>query len=178
MIAKGEKVQLRSPEPTDFQTYLRWMSEGQWREFDAPWENRGEKESQRETFLKRCADNADPRRFVIIEAIEGSLLGYVNRYLRRAGMEDTWFLGVAICEDEYLDRGYGREALRLWIDYLFENSKVHRLALDTWSLNPRMVRVAEALGFSFEGNRREEIRWKGQWLDHMEFGMLRRDWRP
>jgi RimJ/RimL family protein N-acetyltransferase len=176
VIARGEKVLLRAPEPADLPLHLRWMSEGQWLDFDAPWEDRGEREAQRERFLKHCADEAQPRRYAIIETLDDTPIGYVIRYLRRAGMEDCWFLGIAICEDAYLDRGFGREALRLWISYLFENSQVHKLALDTWSLNPRMIHVAEALGFVFEGQRREEIRWKGQWLDQLNYGLLRQEW--
>jgi RimJ/RimL family protein N-acetyltransferase len=62
------------------------------------------------------------------------------------------------------------------VDYLFGISDVHKLGLDTWSFNPRMVRVAEKVGFVYEGRQREMRQWQGEWLDLMHFGILREEW--
>ena len=72
-----------------------------------------------------------------------------------------------------MNRGLGTEALALWVDYLFANSSVHRLGLDSWSFNSRMKRVAEKVGFVYEGAQREMIEWQGRWLDWMHYGLLR-----
>ena len=108
-------------------------------------------------------------------ASDGTALGKVNRY-SRGSQKHEWCVGIDICEDDYLNRGLGTEALRLWIDYLFANSEIHRLALETWSFNPRMTRVAEKVGFHFEGRLREAQEWQGEWLDKLQFGMLRSEW--
>jgi len=181
-IAAGENVVLRDREPEDADTYLRWMGSGQWRSFDAPWErvNVESPEDQaalRVKFLAKCENVAEPRNSAIIVLGDGRPLGWVNRYIRRRGMTDTWFLGIDICEDEFLGRGLGSEALALWIDYLFEGSEVHKLAIDTWSFNERMMHVAGKLGFTLEGRRREEIEWEGRWQDRMEYGLLRSEWK-
>ncbi len=181
LITVGERILLRDRLHKDVDAYLRWMSEGQWREYDAPWElasaeTEEERTALRVKFLARCENLDTPRDSAIISTPEGRALGWLVRYLRRQGMDDTWFLGIDICEDDHLERGIGAEALGLWIDYLFSESKVNKLALDTWSFNLRMMRVAEKLGFTLEGRRREEIQWKGEWLDRMEYGLLRRDW--
>ncbi len=180
LIAAGEKIVLRDREAEDLVHYMRWMREGEWRDYDAPWdliEQSEEAVAKRKlTFLSRCENLSDPRDSAIIADHDGKPLGWINCYRRRKRMDDTWFLGICICEDGHLQRGFGTEALRLWIDYLFANSEVHKLALDTWSFNERMIRVAEKLGFDLEGRRREEICWKGQWLDRVEYGLLRREW--
>jgi RimJ/RimL family protein N-acetyltransferase len=62
------------------------------------------------------------------------------------------------------------------VDYLFTNSTVHKIALDTWSFNERMIRVAGKLGFIQEGIERELILWQGQWLDLVHCGILRQEW--
>ncbi len=85
-------------------------------------------------------------------------------------------IGVVIFEDEYLSKGFGTEALQLWINYLFTHSDEHRLGLDTWSFNQRMLHVAEKLGFQLEGSQRELQFWQGQWLDLVHFGLLREEW--
>ena len=59
-----------------------------------------------------------------------------------------------------------------WRDY----SDIHRISLDTWSFNPRMIRVAQKLGFVYEGAQREMQQWQGEWLDLLHFGMLRSEW--
>ncbi len=84
--------------------------------------------------------------------------------------------GIDICEDEYLGRGIGTQALGLWVDYLFENSDVHRIGLDTWSFNQRMMHVAEKVGFVYEGAQRELREWQGERIDAVHYGMLRREW--
>ncbi len=56
------------------------------------------------------------------------------------------------------------------------NSTVHRLGLDTWSFNPRMMQVAGKLGFTSEGAQREVLQWQNQWLDLVHYGMLREEW--
>ena len=116
-----------------------------------------------------------PRRRATIATLEGKLLGWVNRYGDKR-FSEAYRVGIDICQDAYLDQGVGTEALGLWVDYLFSNSDVHRIGLDTWSFNGRMMRVAEKLGFVREGAERELIRWQGEWLDLVHFGMLRREW--
>jgi RimJ/RimL family protein N-acetyltransferase len=69
------------------------------------------------------------------------------------------------------------KALSLWIDYLFRASGIHRISLDTWSFNPRMMRVAEKLGFTYEGGQRQLVAWRGERLDLVHYGLLRSE-RP
>lgn len=182
IIASGKRVILRDRLPSDVESYLRWQTHGEWRLYDAPWENEDvprtveEEESFRERFLDKCQRELSvPRRRATIITLEGEPLGWVNRY----GDRDfrAYRVGIDICEDAYLDQGIGTEALRLWVDYLFANSDVHRVGLDTWSFNGRMMRVAEKAGFVREGAERELMLWQGERLDLVHFGMLRREWK-
>jgi len=90
----------------------------------------------------------------------------------------VFYIRIDICEDEYLNRGLGTEALRLWIDNLYEDSDAHKIECHTWSLNPHMRRVAEKLGLTLEGQERELIYRQGVWQDRLRFGLLRREWKP
>jgi RimJ/RimL family protein N-acetyltransferase len=116
-----------------------------------------------------------PRKRATIATLEGEPLGWVSRYGDER-FPEACLVGISIGEDAYLNRGIGTEALGLWVDYLFSNSSIHRIGLDTWPLNPRMVRVAEKLGFVYEGTERELIEWQGDRLDRIHFGMLRKEW--
>ena len=151
--------------------------------FDAPWEENEfstmtpeEIEAYRERSRARGPRETEfPRKMAIITTTEGKPLGWVNRYAKEE-YPDVWYVGIDICEDDYLGRGFGTEALGLWIDYLFQHSDVHRIGLETWSFNPRMKRAAEKAGLVYEGTEREVREWQGQRLGFVRYGLLRRDW--
>ena len=183
IIASGQKVYLRDRHPSDSNIYLNWLTNGEWKEYDAPWENIDSPDTEEkkniiiQRYLEDCKnDPPQPRTKAIVTTTENKPLGWVNRYIRGEHFPDTWFVGISICEDEYLNKGMGTEALELWIQYLFTNSNVHRIALDTWSLNKRMMHVAEKVGFVFEGKQREFIKWKDEWIDAVHYGLLRQEW--
>jgi RimJ/RimL family protein N-acetyltransferase len=179
IISKGDLVMLRTRMETDKQLYKsRWLKQGEWLLFDAPWaQSETEEDQNQETRKKQTniQDDSIPKKLAIIATLDNTPLGWVNRY----GGKDSplvWFVGIDICEDDYLNRGYGTEALKLWVNHLFANSEYHKLCLDTWSFNPRMMRVAVKIGFISEGRQRSMQFWQCEWLDLMHFGMLREEW--
>jgi len=181
VIASGCKTILRDRLSSDADAFIHWRTHGEWRLLDAPWQGvRNSLTSQeearlREQFLASCAEQPSPRKMAIIAMTDGRPLGWVNRY-DESHSSDTLMVGIDIGEDNALNRGFGTEALGLWVDYLFSNMGVHRIGLDTWSFNPRAIRVAEKLGFVQEGAQREVLQWEGRWLNLIHFGMLRAEW--
>jgi len=180
IIVSSNAVILRDALAADVKSYVRWMNQGEWQQYDAPWEieylSRDEHEV-RKMFSERYMRNlSSPRSRAIIATREHKPLGWVNRYVEER-FPDAWFIGIDICEDDYLNKGIGTEALKLWVDYLFAKSNIHRIGLATYSFNPRMIRVAEKLRFRHEGADREIIRWQDEWVDRLHFGVLRNEWR-
>jgi RimJ/RimL family protein N-acetyltransferase len=190
IIEKGDLVMLRTLVETDRDHYIRWQTQGEWRLLDAPWaqnvtEEKKDQESgkqptktQDDSVPKKQAsiqDDSIPKKRAVIATLKNKPLGWVNRYSGK-NSPLVWFVGIAIAEDEYLNRGYGTEALKLWVNHLFANSEYHKLCLDTWSFNPRMARVAERIGFIPEGFERHMQFWEGEWLDLMHYGILREEW--
>ncbi len=182
IIVEGDNLILRDRLESDVDTFIFWQTHGEWRFLDAPWEGfresltADEEADIRKQFLKSCAEELpSPRQTAIIAAKDDRPLGWINRYQDDRSPE-TIMVGIDICEDDFLNRGTGTEALGLWIDYLFINSMAHRIGLDTRSFNPRMIHVAEKVGFVNEGSQREVIKWEGKWIDLVHFGMLRSEW--
>lgn len=83
---------------------------------------------------------------------------------------------ITVCEDDRKGVGLGSEALARWVDHLFE-SRFHRVALLTYSLNTFMRRTAEKLGFKLEGVEREIHQWNEAWVDRLTFGVLAKEWK-
>jgi RimJ/RimL family protein N-acetyltransferase len=182
IIVEGNNIILRDRLETDVDSFIFWQTHGEWRFLDAPWEGFKESLSMdeeadiRNRFLMSCIEELPfPRRTAIIAEKDNRPLGWINRY-EDDHSPTTWMVGIAICVDNSLNKGIGTEALGLWIGYLVDNSTVHRIGLDTWSFNPRMLHVAEKLGFISEGVQREVLKWDGQWLDLIHFGILRSEW--
>jgi RimJ/RimL family protein N-acetyltransferase len=181
VIASGCDIILRDRLSSDVDAFIRWRTQGEWRLLDAPWQGvrtslTPEEEARlREQSSAYRAEQTSPRKMAIIAMKEGRPLGWVNRY-SEPHSSDTLMVGIDICEDDALNRGFGTEALGLWIGHLFSDSGVHRLGFDTWSFNPRAMRVADKAGFVHEGTQREVLQWEGKWLDLVHFGMLRTEW--
>lgn len=86
--------------------------------------------------------------------------------------------GITIFHPEFWGQGIGKEALALWIDFLFRyRPEIARLDLQTWSGNERMMNLAEKLGFKLEGRFRKARIVDGEYYDSIQYGILREDWK-
>lgn len=93
-------------------------------------------------------------RHLIIEDQDGNRVGYAIL----TGLTDS---NKAICIKRVTiqekGKGYGKETLRLVIEWAFEHTETHRLSLDVKDFNSRPRHVYEAAGFIFEGTLRDCI---------------------
>jgi RimJ/RimL family protein N-acetyltransferase len=85
-------------------------------------------------------------------------------------------VGVGIYTARYWGKGYGTEALALWVSHLFEALSLRRIGLRTWSGNHRMIHLARRLGFRPEAVFREAYATDREVYDRVAFGLLRREW--
>lgn len=118
---------LRTLVETDLHHYKRWQPQGEWRLLDAPWaQNVTEEKKDKESRKKQTniQDDSVPQQRAVIATIENKPLGWVNRCVIK-NSQLVWFVGIDICEDDYLNCGYGTEALKLWVKHLFANSEYH-----------------------------------------------------
>lgn len=110
-----------------------------------------------------------------IRTKDGTPLGYfgINWLVphHRLGM-----LGAMIHEPEYWGGGYGTDALLLIADYAFDWLDLRKLWLMTMSLNARVLRQMEKVGFTLEAQQREATYADGQWVDAPIYGLLREEW--
>ena len=176
-VLRGKLVTLRDFRRGDLEAFAHWLAPGrEWRRFDGPYypEPSAADAAERIAVLRERIDAADwpePRTRLAVAAGD-VFAGTVSRYW--ISEETNWAaLGVDIYDPELWGRGLGREALHLWIDYVFETSpELPRLDLRTWSGNTRMMRLAEKLGFRLEARFR---RARGE-FDALGYGILREEW--
>ncbi|MEH6940712.1 GNAT family N-acetyltransferase [Bacillus sp. JJ722] len=112
----------------------------------------------------------------LIMTVNNQFIGSVGAYW--VDQNTNWLeTGIVTYDKKYWNGGYGSEAYALWIDYLFENTRLHRLGMSTWSGNERMIRVAEKLGMQVEARIREARIVDGKYYDAIKMGILRREWK-
>jgi RimJ/RimL family protein N-acetyltransferase len=79
---------------------------------------------------------------------------------------------IDIGEKEYWGKGYGKEALRLLLDYAFLEMNLHRVSLRVFAFNDKALGLYEKLGFKREGASRQAIFREGKWHDIIHMGIL------
>ena len=114
------------------------------------------------------------RNYLVIE-IAGELKGTVGRYW--VSEETNWFeIGIVIYDSRYWSGGYGTEAFKMWMDYLFNSMDTVRLGMGTWSGNERMMKLAAKCGMVEEARVRKARIVKGEYYDAIKMGILREEW--
>lgn len=100
--------------------------------------------------------NKDGYNFAIVEQENDLLLG--NCGLMAVDLVDRKAeLGLFIGDKKYWNQGYGREAIRLLLDYGFNLLNLHNIMLLVHSFNRRALKCYQKCGFKLIGRRRESI---------------------
>ena len=98
------------------------------------------------------------------------------------GFEDiSWNNGTALIyigigEEKHRGCGYGKEALKLTLEFGFEELNFHRIHLTVLEYNEPAIKLYEKLGFKREGVYREFIHRDGKRYDMYLYGILRSEW--
>ena len=127
----------------------------------------------REKWFEKRLDDDDHCKFAI-EA-DGKLVGDCQLQMRDRRSQVS-SLGIAIYDPDYVGKGYGREALGLFLDWAFRVQNYERIWLTTWATNERAIRCYRALGFVEEGRQRRQLFYKGEYVDVVCMGLLREEW--
>src|SRR5487761_1095826 len=138
-IARGEKTRLRRKRASDAPVDYAWRRDPELARFDAVAPLR----SSYSDFLVAYREDIDYtspyRRVYAIEDLDGQHIGnvmYYNIDERRKAAE----IGITIGDKRYWDRGYGRDVVRTFLRYLFNEIGMERVYLNTLDWNVRAQR--------------------------------------
>ena len=106
---------------------------------------------------------------------QGKLAGFINGF-RGSLYMPAYEIGYLIFKEEDRGKGYGSEALQLFVDYLFESKVIPRLQICYCPDNIASKRIAEKVGFKLEGILRQALFHKGQYRDLEITSLIRDDW--
>ncbi|MGE7932614.1 GNAT family N-acetyltransferase [Viridibacillus arvi] len=86
-------------------------------------------------------------------------------------------LRISMNSIELTGKGYGTEAIRLTLRFVFEELKLNRLQLEVFSHNTRGIRTYEKVGFIKEGTLREALYYNGKYSDEIIMSILKKDYK-
>lgn len=113
---------------------------------------------------------------MLISNHNNDLLGEVNWYWKSEAT--NWLeVGVVLFNEGNWGKGWGYQALRLWIAEIFRlKPALVRIGLTTWSGNKGMIRLAEKLGMQQEACYRKARILDGKYYDSISYGLLKEEW--
>jgi ribosomal-protein-alanine N-acetyltransferase len=107
--------------------------------------------------------------YLAITGVEtGGLLGFVRLGL---GPHKSAKLGYALRRSAW-GKGYATEAAHAIVCFGFTHLDLHRVTAACGPDNLASIRVAEKLGFSFEGHLRDHVFTNGNWRDSQLYSLL------
>lgn len=110
--------------------------------------------------------------FAVRKATEPTIVGYIqitgiNSVHRSAE------LGIRIGDEKNRGQGYGKEALRLAVDFCWNHLNLNRVQLIVFKHNSRAINAYKAVGFKKEGLLRKAAFIGGEWVDLILMAALR-----
>ena len=171
-MLRGNLVELRAIEPSDYPTLARWLNDAAVMVY---WGRPGNTVSVEEVAADeaRQAARGTSRKY-IVQTVEGRPIGQIDYYDLDWQARSAW-VSVMIGEPDYWGGGYGTDAMRTLLAYLFRQLGLHRVALTVHASNERAQRSYAKCGFQIEGRLRQWAYFDGAWVDGMLMSVLEAD---
>ena len=106
-----------------------------------------------------------------VEKKDGSRIGWISHAVIGGSMTIEYALVPSM-----RNQGYGTEAVRILVDYLFLAKNLMRIQAEALIDNVASHRVLEHAGFTREGVKRKASFVGGRWQDDILFSILREEW--
>ena len=81
-------------------------------------------------------------------------------------------IGMGMAKIENRNKGYGKEAIKLILDYGFFNLGMERITANTLEINIPAQKSLEKSGFVLEGRERKAFYFGGRKYDKLNYGLL------
>ncbi|MGH2448310.1 MAG: GNAT family N-acetyltransferase [Chloroflexota bacterium] len=171
-MLQGTLVDLRAVEPSDYQLLWRWLNDPAVTVF---WGVPGNTVSLPEVARREeeQAGRSNSRKY-IIQTKNATPIGQIDYYDLDWQARSAW-TSIMIGDPEYWGGGFGTDAMRTLVGYLFHQLDLHRVSLTVHASNTRAQRSYEKSGFVKEGTLRQWQFFDDHWVDGILMAVLRDD---
>jgi RimJ/RimL family protein N-acetyltransferase len=165
-LLEGRLVNLRVIEKDDLALLADWSNNLEF--FSDMWFPQMSKTD----WEKRYDSFTPDTKWFFVEKKEGTKIGTVFHFLNGNFME----IGYILAPSER-NKGYGSEAIKIIVDYLFLSKELVRVQATTGVDNFASHRILEKAGFTKEGIIRKSAFIRGEWKDGCLYSILREEWK-
>ena len=166
-MLEGKNVNLRIMEKEDLPFYVKWVNDSSFFGEYNPLEQTTKAE------MEKNYDTAPPeRKRFFVEKKDGTKIGVTGVF----PVGDLWEIGFTLIPSER-GKGYGTEAVTIFVDYLFLSRDLVRIQAMTDQRNMASQRILEKVGFTREGIVRKSMFIHGEWRDLLLYSILREEWK-
>ena len=173
ILFSGSQVRLAVFDPEkDAELFVGWNRDSEYSRLlgDAPayqWTSKQIKEwreKENDVFFFVIRTLADDRAIGLIDL---SGFDWVARH--------AW-VGIGLGEREFWGKGYGTDAMRVLLRYVFQELNLNRVNLNVFEYNERAIKSYLKSGFVVEGRTRQDILREGRRWDVIFMGILKSEW--
>lgn len=168
----GEKIRLRAYKREDVQLAQEYLNDAETKRLlmpGVPFLITLEEENKWFESISAFKDNYS----FAIETLQG------NKYIGGCGINQIdWknsvaTVGIFIGDKDYWGKGFGSDAMKVLVKFIFEQMNVNKIKLFVYSFNQRAVKSYEKCGFVREGVLRQEIFRDGKYHDEYIMSILK-----
>ncbi|MEV0428299.1 GNAT family protein [Micromonospora sp. NPDC050495] len=173
----GSRIRLRAIEPDD-DTYYRDFADDITgaRDVFMVEPPRSRERLRKDIERTGLSETSDDSFALAIERIDDpGMIGAISTH-RTNARTGTFSYGLAVSQ-AHRRRGYGIEAARIVLTYMFTERRYHKCLVDIHAGNTASLRLHHRLGFSEEGLLREQEYLAGHHCDVVLMGLLGREFR-
>lgn len=163
----GEKVCLRAYKEEDIEIAAKLVNDKELKNFlvtgipfpMSPWEE--------ESWVKSQKGNDTGEYNFAIEDIK------TKKYIGGCGIQKVNWLarvatvGIMIGDKDYWSKGYGTDAMKVLMKFIFEEMNINKIRLGVFSFNVRAKKCYEKCGFEVEGVLKNELFKEGKYYDEI-----------
>jgi len=170
----GEKVKLREYRKEDVKQAQEYINDSEVKSFLSPGIPFLYTYEEELKWFENITANKDTYSFAIETLAESKYIGGcgINKVDWKNSVATV---GIFIGDKDYWSKGYGTDAMRVLVSFIFNEMNINKVKLNVYSFNPRAIKSYEKCGFIKEGVLRQEIFRKGQYHDEFVMGLLREE---
>lgn len=168
----GDKIYLREIIKEDIDTVYKLCSDNEVLKYNGNKYGLLSKQYVKDHF--KYFDIPSKRDYVIIEKM-GNIVGVIS-YSEDKYVKSVYSMGITIGK-KYWNRGFGSDAIKTLLNYLFFKKKAHKIELEVVKKNVPAIMCYKKLGFVEEGIRRKKYYYKNTYLDIVLMGLLKEEYK-
>jgi RimJ/RimL family protein N-acetyltransferase len=167
-----DRLRMRHFQDSDLESFLAYRNDrevARYQGWDVPYPREKALEFVEEMKSRDPAVQGEWFQVAIEELATGKMVGDTAYFLKKD--DPQAYIGCTVAR-AYWRKGYGMEATRSLMAYLFDELNLHRVIAITDVENIPSFNMLDRLGFRREGHFVESLMFKGHWGSEYYYGML------